>query len=223
MQSTSRLIVLLAALTLLSSCERKAPVPAPAQPSPQPTVVKTAERTLDEVALLEAAIKGDTARVKSLLERGVKPDAKDPEGRTALTEAAFYGHTEIAKALMDHGANLYAKKNDGQTPLSMAAGHKEIAEMFAREIQLLEAAGKGDTNAVKKLLEQGASVKVKDPDGRTPLTEAVWGNHIVIVKLLLDKGADPNDRKNDGATPLSIATGKGYKEVAEVLKKAGAK
>lgn len=222
MQSTLILIVLLAALTLLSSCERKAPAP-PAQPSPQATVVKTAERTLDEVALLEAAIKGDTARVKSLLDRGVNPDAKDAEGRTPLTEAAFYGHTEIAKALLDHGANLYAKKNDGQTPLTTAAGHKAIVEMFAREIQLLEAAGRGDTNAVKKLLEQGASVKVKDPDGRTPLTEAVWGNHIATVKLLIEKGADPNARKNDGATPLSIATGKGYKEVADVLKKAGAK
>jgi ankyrin repeat protein len=223
MQSTVRLIVLLAALTLLSSCQPKAPAPVPAQPSPQATVAKTGERTLDEVALLEAAIKGDAARVKSLLDRGVNPNAKDPEGRTPLTEAAFYGHTEIAKALLSHGADLYAKKNDGQTPLSIAAGHKDIAEMFARETQLLVAAGKGDNNAVKKLMDEGAEMNVRDPDGRTPLTEAVWGNHIATVKLLLDKGADPNARKTDGATPMSIAAGKGYKEIVELLKKAGAK
>ncbi|MDX6611109.1 MAG: uncharacterized protein QOD75_295 [Blastocatellia bacterium] len=217
-------MVSIAALTILSSCQPKAPAPAPApQPSPQATIAKPAERSLDEVALLEATIKGDATLVKSLLDRGVSPNAKDPEGRTPLTEAAFYGHTEIAKALLSHGADVFAKKNDGQTALSMAAGHPEILEMFAREVRLLELAGKSDNDAVKKLLEQGASVNVKDPDGRTPLTEAVWGNQLANVKLLLEKGADPNTRKKDGATPLSIATGKGYKEIAELLKKAGAK
>ena len=223
MQSTLTLIVLLAALNLVSSCQSKAPAPVSGQPSPRATIAKTAERTLDEVAMLEASIKGDAAQVKSLLDRGVNPNAKDPEGRTPLSEAAFYGHTDIAQALMSHGADLYAKKKDGQTPMTMAAGHKQIAEMFARQTQLLEAAGKGDNDAVKKLLDRGAAVNVKDPDGRTPLTEAVWGNHVAIVKLLLEKGADPGARKTDGATPMSIAVGKGHREIVELLKKAGAK
>ena len=85
MQSNLTLIVLLAALTLVSSCRPKAPAPVSSQPSPQATIAKTAERSLDEVAMLEASIKGDTARVKSLLDRGVNPNAKDPEGRTPLS------------------------------------------------------------------------------------------------------------------------------------------
>jgi ankyrin repeat protein len=46
---------------------------------------------------------------------------------------------------------------------------------------------------------------------------------VELIRLLLDHGANPNTRKNDGATPLSIAQGKGYKDVIELLKKAGAK
>jgi ankyrin repeat protein len=66
-------------------------------------------------------------------------------------------------------------------------------------------------------------VNVRDPEGRTPLTEATWNNHVETVKLLLDKGANPNVNKVDGATPLSIATNKRHKDIAELLKKAGAK
>ncbi len=216
-------LALLAAL-ILSSCTKPAPT-APAA-GPSPAVASTApkiERTADEVALLEAAAKGDQPTVKMLLERGVNPSAKDPDGRTPLTEAAFNGHTEIAKLLLQHGADPFAKKNDGQTPLTMAAGHKDIAELIEAEIRLLEVAGQGDNAAVRELLDKGAYVNVRDPDGRTPLTEAVWNNKVDAVKLLLDHGADPNARKNDGATPVSIAKGKGYKEISDLLQKAGAR
>src|ERR1700704_243848 len=68
------------------------------------------ERTADEIALIDVSIKGDTAAVKALLDRGVNANTKDPDGRTPLSEAAYYGHTEIAKLLLDHGADVFAKK-----------------------------------------------------------------------------------------------------------------
>ena len=224
MRGLLALTLLLAALLLVASCRRKTATPLP--PASQPVVERTGKdsaSTADEAALREAAIKGDIEAVKMLLEKGVNVNAKDVDGRTALTEAAFYGRTEIAKLLLDKGADVFAKKNDGATPLTMAAGHKEIAEMIQREIQLLEVAGKGDSAMVKELLDKGACVNVRDPEGRTPLTEASWNNHVDTVKLLLDRGANPNARKADGATPLSIATNKRYKEILELLKKAGAK
>ena len=168
-------------------------------------------------------MKGDADEVKALLDRGVNVNAGDADGRTPLTEAAFYGRTDVAKLLLDRGADVFAKKNDGATVSAVAAGHKEIAEMIDREIRLLDVAGKGDNKTLKELLDKGAYVNVKDPDGRTPLTEAIWNNHVDTVKLLLDKGADPNAKKKDGATPLSLASGKGYKEIAQLLRKAGAR
>ncbi len=181
------------------------------------------ERTADEIALIDVSIKGDTAAVKTLLDRGVNANTKDPDGRTPLTEAAYYGYTEIARLLLDHGADVFAKKIHGETVSDMAAGHKDIAAMIKREMDLLEASERGDVQAVKDLLDKGAHANVHDPDGRTPLTEAVWNNNSELVKLLLERGANPNAKKNDGATPLGIAKGKGFKEIVEMLKKAGAK
>jgi len=179
------------------------------------------------LALIDATIKGDTAAVKELLDRGVDPNSKDPEGRTPLTEAAFYGHTEIAKLLLNHGADVFAKKVHGETAYDLAAGHQAIAQMIKRELDLLAAATRGDVKLVKELLDEGAYVNVRDPEGRTPLTEAIWSNNGELVRLLLDHGANPNTRKNDGATPLSIALGRAYgaprQEIVEMLKKAGAK
>jgi ankyrin repeat protein len=217
--------LLFASLFLLPSCRRKTatPLPSPSQPVAERAGTADAARPSDEAALRAAAGKGDTATVKVLLDEGVNVNAKDGDGRTALTEAAFWGHADIVKLLLDKGADVFAKKNDGATPSTMAAGHPEIAEMIRREIQLLDVAGKGENKTVKELLDKGAYVNVRDPEGRTPLTEAAWNNHVETVKLLLEKGADPNLKKVDGATPLSIATNKGYKEIVELLKKAGAK
>ena len=179
-------------------------------------------RSADEIALLEASIKGDTAAVKTLLDKGVSPNTKDNDGRTPLTEAAYRGYTEIAKMLIDHGADLFAKKSDGETPITMAAGHQDIANDQTRD-GTAGSLRQRRCQTCQRIAGQRAHVNVRDPEGRTPLTEAVWEGHVEVVKLLLERGANPNARKNDGATPLSIATGRGHKEIAELLKKAGAK
>jgi len=167
--------LLFASLLLLPSCRRKTATPSSASSKPVSERAGTdPARAEDEAALREAAIKGDIGTVKVLLDEGVNVNAKDADGRTALTEAAFYGRTEIAKMLLDKGADVFAKKNDGATLLTIASSHKEIAEMIQQEIQLLEVAGKGDNAMVKELLDKGAYVDVRDPEGRTPLTEAMW-------------------------------------------------
>jgi uncharacterized protein len=221
------LLVLAATLLLVVSlsigCKKAAPQTAVAPPPADPAVSnQPTERTPEEIALIDAAIKGDTAAVKELLNRGVNANTRDPDGRTPLTEAAYYGHTEIVKLLLDHGADVFARKAHGETAYDMAAAHQDIAQMIKRELDLLDAAGKSDVKLSKELLDKGTYANVRDPDGRTPLTEAVWNNNVELVKLLLAHGANVNARKKDGATPLSIAQGKAFKEIVGLLKQAGA-
>jgi ankyrin repeat protein len=212
------LVFALLLLVLISGCG-----PKPAGPGTTSTAANNAPaaRSADEIALLDASIKGDTAAVKSLLDKGVNPNTKDGDGRTPFTEAAFYGHTEIARMLIDHGADIFAKKRDGASAITTS--NKDIAQLMKRNLELINVARIGDDKGVKDLLDQGAYVNMRDADGRTALTEAAWNNHLETVRLLLEKGADVNAKKNDGTTPLSIATGRGAKEIAELLKKAGAK
>src|SRR5436190_6915104 len=213
----------LALLVLLAACNPKTGAPA-ANSAPGANASNTpAARSADEIALLDAAIKGDTAAAKSLLDKGVTPNTRDGDGRTPLTEAAYYGHTEIVKLLIDKGGDLWAKKRDGETPVTMAAGHPDIVQLIKLNLDLIDAARAGDNKTVQNLLDKGAYVNAKDADGRNPLSEAAWENHADTVKLLLEKGADPNIKKKDGSTPMSIATGRGHKEIEELLKRAGGK
>ena len=88
--------------------------------------------------------------------------------------------------------------------------------------ELIEAAKKGNTTAVKALLEAGADVNTKDKKGWTGLLLAAVKGHTATVQALLDAGADVN-AKAIGVTALSLATRNGHTAVVQLLKKAGAK
>jgi len=74
------------------------------------------------------------------------------------------------------------------------------------------------------LVNKGGDVKAKDENGSTPLLWAVQGGcSPAAVQALLKAGADPNAKAKAGATPLMFAEIFNHPEIAEILKKAGAK
>ena len=83
-----------------------------------------------DTALLEACGKGDAAKVRELLDKGVDADATDESGRTSLTEATFNGHAEVVKLLLAKGADPNRKKKDGTTALTFADKHPDIAVLL---------------------------------------------------------------------------------------------
>jgi ankyrin repeat protein len=71
---------------------------------------------------------------------------------------------------------------------------------------LSEAARKGDTAAVRKLLDEGVDVNTKFRYGATALSYACDRGHVDVVKLLIDRGADVNVTDTFyHATPLTWA------------------
>src|SRR5262245_57906388 len=94
----------LAAVCLLTTLAAAPPVPDPGD------------------ALREAALKGDLAQVKKLLDSGVPVDAPEPRhGQTPLLMAAFKGQTDVVKLLVERGANVNAREDFfGATPLTSA-------------------------------------------------------------------------------------------------------
>ena len=75
-----------------------------------------------------------------------------------------------------------------------------------RREEFFAAARKGDTAAVKVLLDNGVNVNAKTRYGATALSYACDKGHMEVVKLLIDRGADVNSKDTFyGEVPLGWA------------------
>jgi ankyrin repeat protein len=142
----------------------------------------------------------NVAVIKLLLERGADAQAPGPAGVSgALMMSARANDTASCKLLIEKGAVAKAKDLRGFTALINAAGY-------------------GNTQLVKLLLDHGADVnaqsepslaKVKNGDlgigSLTPLLLEVNARSAETVRLLLNAGADVNVRDVRGMTPLMLA------------------
>lgn len=157
--------------------------------------------------IIKAVLTNDTVTMKSLLAQGADVTTKDRiYGRTLLHLAVEKGHEDMVELLLINGADVNAKDEvNGWTPLHQAAQ-------------------RDNKSMVKLLIAKGANVNIKDEvNNRTPIFFAVlWGNN-AMVELLLNNGAEVNAKDAIGETPLSCAARCGHVEIAQLLKKAGAK
>ena len=159
------------------------------------------------VTLLQsAALKGNLAVVKVLLENGAAVDGLQQPGLTPLAFAAASGHKAAVDLLLSKGAKADAHTENGVTPLHLAArkGHETVAKA-------LLAAG-APVNAQTKRSENynvvGANLQYQIGPGQTPLHLAANAGYPGMVELLLAKGADANAEDGKGQTPLSLAVQK---------------
>ena len=91
------------------------------------------------------------------------------------------------------------------------------------ESPLLEAARRGDVEAVRSLLRDGADPNLAAGDGLTALHVAAEQGFVEVVELLLDAGANATAKTNIGEyEPLHLASRFGHAEVVRVLLEAGA-
>ena len=85
------------------------------------------------------------------------------------------------------------------------------------------AARKGDIEAVKKSIADGADVNAKSESGTTPLQRAAQYGEKEVVELLISKGADLSAKEDIfGKTPLHYAAEEGHKETLKLLIDKGA-
>ena len=83
-----------------------------------------------------AALNGQTAAVKLLLENGADIHNRHRDGGTALHAAAFLGHVETVKLLLENGADINIKKNDGMTPMDTARVDWGLTEFVLGLLQM---------------------------------------------------------------------------------------
>jgi ankyrin repeat protein len=143
--------------------------------------------------------KTETAIAMWLIEHGADVTKGNDDGETPMHLAAGSGSLDVVNALVAKGARVTRTKLD-YTPLHCCLStHDKNVALWDRLLELgcgLEDTNKwGDTallaavshhnpTAVKYLLAKGADRAVKDPDGNTPLENAVEYKNEKIQKLL---------------------------------------
>ncbi|RDW63420.1 hypothetical protein BP6252_10965 [Coleophoma cylindrospora] len=131
-----------------------------------------------DVALLEAAERGDPKTVRMLLRKGAAADARNHLGRSPVHLSALAGSRAVVELLLDVGADRDTKDSSGLTPLALAAlnGHEAV---------------------VQQLLTAGADPNSRDKSSRSPLLWATLNNHEAVIRQLLHFGADDKDLEID--------------------------
>ncbi|MEW6349022.1 MAG: ankyrin repeat domain-containing protein [Thermodesulfobacteriota bacterium] len=149
--------------------------------------------------LMQEVRKGNGETVELLLRYGADCNIRDKGGDYALKIALRNGDRELASLLGRHGAT------SDEPPLVLAsylgiAGEVErllrqgadvnTADKFYGRTALMWAAEQGNEKVVGLLLDKGADVNAKSPEGWTALMSAAMGGDPEVVRRLLDKGAD---------------------------------
>jgi ankyrin repeat protein len=171
----------------------------------------------------------DAAAVERLLQRGFDANSVDEAGQGALLLAMREGAFKVASTLMKSpGLKVDQPNSAGETALMMAAlrGHAEwlprlVAQGAAIEREgwtpLHYAATGPQPAAVAWLLERGARVDVRSPNGTTPLMMAARYGTEESVDLLLRRGADPKLRNQLDLSAADFARLAARERLAERL------
>ena len=133
--------------------------------------------------------------------------------------------------MVDLPAGLYhAVDNDNSTELQRLIELGADVDQFYDDLShanskalLHFACARGRTDCVKVLLENGASVNVRDKWRMTPIMYCMSTQHIEIAKLLIEN--DPgtiNSQDTNGKSALHIAVGYGSEKTIRLLLRMGA-
>jgi uncharacterized protein len=160
-----------------------------------------------ETALMTSARTGNIDVVKTLLDRGARVNQKENwRGQTALMWAAAEKHPAVVQVLIAHGADVNARSRVFDfTALPPKQGSVPMNYPRGGFTALLFTARQDDLESSRALLNGKADVNLADPDGSTPLLEAIVNLHFDLAAFLLDHGADPNARDRNGRSPLYAA------------------
>jgi len=188
-----------------------------------------------EAPLADAAEAGDSASVRTLIEKKSNVNAPQADGMTALHWATYHDDEETVRSLLAAGADAKAANRYEVSPLSLActngnativgllfdAGADPNVALPGGETALMTASRTGKIGPVRELLARGAKVDSREQKGQTALMWAAAEGHLEVVEALLKAGAEFRDSLPSGFTPLLFAVREGRIGVVTRLLDAG--
>jgi len=190
--------------------------------------------------LMEAASSGNLSKVKQLLKTGRgSVNEANSAGSTPLIYAASNGNLNVARYLLKKGADPNKCARDNMCPLwyTVKYGSYDLTALLIKsganpkvnpEINALvhpalkSAAGRGNLDIVKLLVDNGAEVDYQGPPwNSTALAMAVRLGKVNTSKYLLEKGASIREVTEkiyyDGETAMEIALREDRKPIVEFI------
>lgn len=179
--------------------------------------LRTVAPQRSETPLERASSSGNIVSVRHLLDAGAEVNAAGRD-TTPLAAAAYHGHLDVATLLLERGADANqavpgSRLEGNGAPLAMAL-------MPANGVP--EATASRKLQIARLLIDRGAAVDARAPDGQTSLHRAAARGLLPAVDLLVQRRAAVNAADAAGITPLHLAVREGHAQVAARLLEAGA-
>lgn len=168
--------------------------------------------------LHDAAIRGESQNVTSLITKGDNLNSRSRFGSTPLHSAARGGNAKCVSELLSAGATVNAVDKGGSSPLHDAsrggrASAITILISSGAKINLRNkggltplhlAARRGQSEAIETLTSHGAKINLQDNRGFTPLHHAVSSRHDKSISTLLECNANAKIKSMDGRLPIQM-------------------
>jgi len=152
----------------------------------------------------DAAMKGDLAAVKSLIQQKADVNVPQADGATALQWAAYDNNLALADLLLAAGADVKRANREGATPMYLASI-------------------RGSAPMLERLLKAGSDPNGAGPQGETPLMLAARNGNLEAIKILIGHKANINGKEElRGTTPIMWAASEGHADAVKALIAAGA-
>jgi tetratricopeptide (TPR) repeat protein len=146
---------------------------------------------------------GNLAMAREWLDSGLNPDFEGSRIGSGIMIGAWEGNIPLMELFYGRGADINKTNAFGEQAVQLAAW-------------------KGQTEAVRWLVERGAKL---DRVGKewSALHYAAFAGHGEIVSFLVQRGANVNALSTNGSTPLMMAAREGKEGIADMLLGAGAR
>jgi ankyrin repeat protein len=101
----------------------------------------------------------------------------------------------------------------GGVPWAPAAHAARAAPAAEAGLHLIDAAARGDVEAVRQVLDAGAPIATRDARGRNAVLAATQGGHAAAARLLIERGADVNAQDDIADSAFLLAGARGHTEI----------